>query len=750
MAVSFCGKRLLLTRSNLFANPRRHGYIVLVPEIGEDLPEKNPLASPHGLPEFNNVTIEKCVGAIGQQAIAVEKSVRGIEERLEQATTGVAPALEDVIKDIIMPLEATGAPLETTWGIAKTLYLGNSSRMPTKSYLTIHERARGARRAKFNSLPIYRTLKGALEQDVATPKDGLSGEERRLLQKYVLEAKLSGIEVDGSSKLELNEILERLAQERSKFQGKRDVAVKKYQQLITDPALMKEFPPTLLQSLATDPSQAMKGPWKITLQPAVAHRFLEYCGDRTHRWNLWQADTRKCSIHTDKSLENSSHLEAIRALRKRQAKLLGYETFAHMSMETKMAGSVETVRNALEELHRYARPAADTELGALERFAGEQGFRGPLDIYDVPYWKRRHLATVHQFDQEALKDYFPLPRVLAGLFQLAEELFGVRIVERVGVDVWHEDVRFYDVLEATGDEPIAGFYTDFYSREDEKLAVPDHTGWMVGIGNRSVAAGSALPLAALICNFPAPLYGKPSLLTLDDVQTLFSRFGRGLQHLLTHCRYSDVAGLSNVEWDAVEVSGHVLTHLLYDAPTIQAISGHYTNEDPLPEPCVEAIQRRRSHLAGYRLCRELYHANLDLELHLSSDYWLDVTRALYPQYHPFPLDRKDAHPCSLLAIASGDWGAAYYGHLWARMIAADVYSAFAEAKEPEARAAVGRRFRETFLALGGGTHPAEVFRRFRGRDPSPTALLQTLGIYKPQAGGERPKQTPGKDEQHQQ
>ncbi|XP_310873.6 uncharacterized protein LOC1272008 [Anopheles gambiae] len=759
MAVSFCGKRLLLTRTNLFANPRRHGYIVLVPEIGEDLPEKNPLSSSTGLPEFNNVTIEKCVGAIGQQAIAAEKSVRAIEERLEQAAAGTGPPVTDVIKDIILPLEATGAPLETTWGIAKTLYLGNSSRMPTKSYLTIHERARGARRAKFNSVPIYRTLKGALAAGRAKPDGELGGEERRLLQKYVLEAKLSGIEVDGSSKLELNEILERLAQERSRFAGKRDVAVKKYQQVIEDPALMKEFPPNLLQSLATDPSQAMKGPWRITLQPAVAERFLEYCGDRTHRWNLWQADTRKCSIHTDKSLENSSHLESIRALRKRQAKLLGYESYVHMSMETKMAGSVEAVRNALDELHRYAKPAADGELSTLERFAGEQGFRGPLDIYDVPYWKRRHLATVHQFDQEALKDYFPLPRVLAGLFQLAEQLFGVRIVERVGVDVWHEDVRFYDVLETGPNapaDPIGGFYTDFYSREDEKLAVADNAGWMVGIGSRSAAAPGARPLAALICNFPAPLYGKPSLLTLDDVQTLFNRFGKALQHLLTVCRYSDVAGLSNVEWDAVEVSGHVLTHLLHDAGTIRAISAHYTNEDPLPEPCVEAIQRRRTHLAGYRLCRELYLANLDLQLHLTSDYWLDVMRKLYPHYHPFPLDRKDAHPCSLVAIASGDWGAAYYGHLWSRMIAADVYSAFAEAKEPAARQEVGRRFRDTFLALGGGCHPGEVFRRFRGRDPSPTALLQTLGIYKPQTVGggggsaaAHPKAA-GKEEQQQQ
>lgn len=720
MAVSFCGKRLLLTRSNLLANQRRHGYIVLVPEIGEDLPERNPLTkSENGLPEFNSVTIEKCVGTIGQQAIAVEKGLKELEAKL---TADGGENQVDVIQDVLVPLEVKGAPLETTWGVAKTLYLGNSSKMPTKSYMTIHERARNARRGKFNSVPIYEALKGAAV-------DKLGQEERRLVSKYLLESKLNGIEVDESSKQELREVLEKLTQERSKFHGKREVAVKKFSHVIKDPALMKEFPPGVLQALAVDQSQVVKGPWKITLQPFVVQNFLEYCPDRTQRWNLWQADTRKCSNHTDKALENSTHLEVIRGLRKRQAKLLGYESFAHMSMETKMVESIDYLRGTLAELLQYARPALDNELASLEGFANANGFKGKLDIYDVPYWRRRQLTDVHHFDKEALREYFPMPKVLGGLFALAESLFGIKIVERTsGVDTWHEDVKFYDIFDAQkGTEPLAGFYTDLYSREEEKISVAGNSGWMVGIVNKSVVAQEK-PLAALICNFPAPLYGKPSLLSLDDVQILFHKFGHALQHLLTETHYSELAGLSNVEWDAVEVSGHVLTHLLQDPEVIRSISAHYGTEQPLPEECILAIQKRHTHLAGYTLCRELYHSNLDLELHLTSDYWLDIVKKLYPLFHPFPLDKKDAHPCSMTPIFSGDWGAAYYSRLWSRLVAADVYSAFAESKsKPEA----GRRFRSTFLASGGGCHPAEVFRQFRGRDPSPKALLQILGIYKP-------------------
>ncbi|XP_058836406.1 uncharacterized protein LOC131692984 [Topomyia yanbarensis] len=726
MAVSFCGKRLLLTRSNLLANQKRHGYIVLVPEIGEDLPERNPLArSESGLPEFNNVTIEKCIGTIGQQAAGVERSVKAIEEKI--AAVAASGDQLDVKKDIFLPLEMVGVPLETTWGVAKTLYLGNSSKMPTKSYMTIHKRARAARTSKFSSLPIYNALKGV---ETGGDKQKFTMEEKRLINKYLLESKLSGIDVDESSKAQLIAIMQKLAQERSKFHGKQEVAVKKFSHVIKDPALMQEFPPSLLQALAVDQSQVVKGPWKITLQPFVVQNFLEYCPDRTQRWNVWQADTRKCSTYTDKELENSNHLEEIRSLRKRHAKLIGFESFAHMSMQTKMVGSVEQLQGTLDELHQYARPALDSEMESLGQFAGDNGYKGVLDVYDVPYWKRRQLSELHQYDKEALREYFAMPKVLSGLFLLAEALFGIKIVERTGLDTWHEDVRFYDIFDSNkGSEPIAGFYMDLYSRDDEKISVTGNSGWMVGIVNKSIAAGEK-PLAALICNFPAPLYGKPSLLTLDDVQILFHKFGHALQHMLTETHYSDVAGLSNVEWDAVEVSGFVLTCLLQDPDVLRSISSHYGTGETLPDAFIQAIQKRHTHLAGYELCRELYFANLDLELHLRSDYWLDIVKQLYPQFHSFPLDSKDAHPCSMTTIFSGDWGAAYYSRLWSRMLAADVYSAFVKAKGKGQQAEVGRRFRDTFLALGGACHPSEVFRQFRGRDPSPIALLQALGIYK--------------------
>lgn len=247
---------------------------------------------------------------------------------------------------------------------------------------------------------------------------------------------------------------------------------------------------------------------------------------------------------------------------------------------------------------------------------------------------------------------------------------------------------------------------------------------MVAIRNKASQVEST-PLAALIFSFPAPIYGKPSLLSLRDIQLLFFKFGQALQHLLTRANYSEVAGLSNIKWDVVEVTGNLMTHLMYDAATLKRISSHYSTEEPISDSNIAAIQSSRNHLAGYNLCEELYYSSLDLELHKTNEFWLEIVKRIYPQHFVFTLDKRDAHPCSFMPIMSGEYGAAYFSHLHAKMIAADVYSAFEETKRhnPEDIEQVGKRFRDTFLAHGGSE---EVFRRFRGRDPSPKALLKTI------------------------
>ncbi|KAG4074280.1 hypothetical protein HA402_008689 [Bradysia odoriphaga] len=258
--------------------------------------------------------------------------------------------------------------------------------------------------------------------------------------------------------------------------------------------------------------------------------------------------------------------------------------------------------------------------------------------------------------------------------------------------------------------------------------MPPTSGWMVGIRNRCQISDIS-PLAALIFNFQVPLYGKPSLLSIKDVETLFRNFGKTLQHLLTQVNYKDMAGLSNIEWDGVEVSGHVMSHMILHGNTLKKISGHYTTEQPLPDNLIEAIKAEKRHMAGFALSRELYFATLDLELYSKTHFWMDVVKELWPQFCLIPLESRDSHVCSFSEIISGDYPAAYFSNIWSKVLAADIYSNFYEVRDNEQNVqAVGRRFRETYLSLGGSVHPSEVFRKFRGRDPSSKALLKMLGL----------------------
>ncbi|XP_037805636.1 oligopeptidase A [Lucilia sericata] len=702
----------------LHTTAKQNGYIVLVPEIGEDGQAGDVVVKPDGLPAFNEITIENCLGAIGSQAGAVEKLVKRIESDVHEMKENEKLDLGQVFRELD---EATG-PLDTTWGIAKALYLGNSNLIPTKSYMNIHERARNARASRFCNKIVYEAL---LEQNADELTDG---EEKRLLQKYLLEGNLNGLSLSNESRNGLKEVLMQLGKERANFKNKVNVSVHSFAHVVHDYQLVRDFPATLLEATAIDQHRpTTQGPWKFTLQPQIVEGFLKYCPDRTHRWNIWQANVRKCSNHMDKSLENSTHLEKIRSLRKRQANALGYPNFATMSMQTKMVKDVSELKQTFAKLLQFAGPAQSVEIESLQQFAASSGFEHKLDLYDVTYWQRKYLLAEHKLDEEALRVYFPLPRVFSGLFSLSEKLFNIKIVERKDAQVWQPAVKYFDVFDCDSDggsHPVGGFYVDCYSKENK---FGKNNGWMVSIRNRNEAAKSS-PLCALIFNFNAPINDKPYLLNVDDLKMVFKTFGSAMQHLLTKARFTDLAGLSNIEWDASQVSGYVMSNFLDNPTILKSISGHVDSDDPLPDDLAKNVRLLKTHLGGYNLCQELYLSDLDIELHQSDNFWLEIVRKLWPVYRCMPLEKKDSHPCSLTEIFSGDWGAAHFSHLYSKIIAADISAAFQQ--NPQDYSETGKRFKDTFLSSGGTIPTAEVFRRFRGRDPSVEALLRSLDIYR--------------------
>ncbi|CAK9815319.1 Probable cytosolic oligopeptidase A [Anthophora plagiata] len=721
---SFCGKRILLSQNSFLKIPRRNGFLILVPEIGDDLPGKYPLLKEDKSPEFTNITIEKCVAAIGRQTLEFEEAVKTLGNQITNVDN-VCP--KSLFENVLNPLEELYTSLNITWGIAKTLYLGNQSLMPTKYYISINERAKKACAAKYVNKPIYQACKNIMNNK----ENELNDQQKRILTKFTFEGKLNGMDLNEKKRLQFSELQILLFRNLSEYAQKVQVATNMFTFTIRDPKIVEDFPEELLKAMAHDPTQFHKGPWTATLHSDVMELFMEYCPNRDLRWKVWREDVTKASVIHDKTVQTSSLLERIRQQRNQTANMLGYKTYADLSMQSKMAASVENVYNTFNILLATARPAQEYEIKEIHAFASERGLKGPLQHWDIAYWGRQLFNAAHKHRKDNINNYFPLPKVLCGLFELIEMLFDVKIIESKKSDIWHKDVRFFDIfdLKRSSTDPISHFYLDPYARDNDKFRVTQDLGYMVPIQNKSKISGIKA-LAALIFNFTPPRDTTPSLLSFKDLQALFRQFGHMLQHTLTTVEYTDIAGFSFVEWDTIYISDYFLQNWLYEPSFLQGISCHQDTGEVIPLEIIEQIKQLKMHLSGYYLCKELYLSHFDLELHSSEEFWNNIMGRLWDKYFVLPAYKKDSHVCSFEQIFSGGWAAAYYSNIWSKMIAADLYNAFDDVsnKNKEQLKELGSRYRETFLSSGGIYSAREMFRKFRGRDPTPKALLKYSGL----------------------
>ena len=352
--------------------------------------------------------------------------------------------------------------------------------------------------------------------------------------------------------------------------------------------------------------------------------------------------------------------------------------------------------------------------------------------WDTAFWSERIREEKYGLSDEELRPYFPLPQVLDGLFSLAHRLFGVTITAADGeAPIWHPDVRYFQVSDHSG-EVIAHFYLDPYSRPAEKRG----GAWMDECLTRGKFKGLVrLPVAYLVCNQSPPVDGKPSLMTFRDVETLFHEFGHGLQHMLTTVDFSGAAGINNVEWDAVELPSQFMENWCYHRETLLTLARHYETGEPLPEELYQKIVAARSFMTGNAILRQVRFGWTDIELHYryrtdSDESIWDVSRRIAAKssiLEPLP---EDAFLCAFSHIFAGGYAAGYYSYFWAEVLSADAFAAFEETglTNERALAETGQRFRDTVLALGGSRHPMEVFKSFRGREPSTEALLRHRGL----------------------
>ncbi|RMF97300.1 MAG: M3 family peptidase [Gammaproteobacteria bacterium] len=624
----------------------------------------------------------------------------------------------------ILPLQALDLRLHAAW--APVNHLHGVSNSP-------------ALRAAYNRcLPLITRYETELSQDARVWRlyrrvaDSQPDEPAaaRLLELALRDFHLAGVDLPAADKKRFGEIAERLAALQARFEQNVLDAMAAWQLPVVDPARLAGLPDAVLGAARDAAAAAGQQGWLLPLDQPSYVAVMTHAEDRDLRRQYYRAWATRASDQppSPPAFDNSAVIEEILALRHELAGLVGYGNFAEYSLATKMASSVTEVSEFLSELARHSLPAAREELAELERFAGRA-----LAAWDIAFYAEKLRADKYAVSDAELRPFFPLDRVLAGLFALVERIYGLVIEALPEIDAWHPDVRFYRVLDAGGEE-IGGFYTDLYARADKRSGA-----WMDECLLAADFPGyRQLPVAHLVCNFARPTASAPSLLNHDEVLTLFHEFGHTLHHVLTRVPYPAVAGINGVPWDAVELPSQFMENFAWTDEVLPQISGHFRSGQPLPAATLQRLRASRVFHAGMQMVRQLEFALFDLRLHaefdprrgsrlarLLEEVRQSVAVVRHPEYN------RMAHAFS--HIFGGGYAAGYYSYKWAEVLAADAWSAVDNGQGLDTGQA--RRFRECILEIGGTRDIGAAFQSFRGRPPRLEPLLTQAGIL-PAAGGE--------------
>jgi oligopeptidase A len=673
----------------------------------------NPLLSMDGLPPFSQIRPEHVEPAI-------DHLLADNRQRIETLLDGLdTPTWET----LVAPIEEWEDRLSRVWSPVGHL-----------NAVMNNEALRSAYNACLPKLSDYATEMGQNERlfraykAVAESGAGLDEGQRKVLENALRDFHLSGIDLPAEQKARFKAISQELSQLTSKFEENLLDATNAWSKQITDESQLAGLPPSA-KDLARQTAEQRDLPgWLLTLEFPSYYPVLTYADDRALRLELYEAYHTRASERGPHAgqFDNTAAMEKILALRHELAQLLGFASYAERSLAKKMARSTTDVVAFLEDLARRSRPQAEREMAELAAFARERDGLEALEAWDVAYYSEKLREQRYAFSQEEVRPYFPATRVVPGLFAVAERLFGVTIREVGGVDVWHPDVRFYEIRDLAG-ELRGQFYLDLFARPKKRGGA-----WMDDCRGR-MRHGDRLqtPVAYLTCNFTPPVGGKPSLLTHDEVETLFHEFGHGLHHMLTRVDYPPVAGINGVAWDAVELPSQFLENWCWEREALDLIAGHFETGAPIPGDLYGRMKAAKNFQSAMQMVRQLEFALFDFRLHLGYDPakggriydTLDAVRRevaviRYPEFNRMP------HGFS--HIFAGGYAAGYYSYKWAEVLSADAFSLFEERGvfDPD----TGRSFRENILERGGSRDAMDLFVAFRGREPRIDALLRHTGI----------------------
>tara|TARA_Y100001968_G_scaffold56911_1_gene48053 strand:- start:20341 stop:22446 length:2106 start_codon:yes stop_codon:yes gene_type:complete len=684
-----------------------------------------------GLPDFKKFTPER-----------IQDEFPSVLEYLDRNFNEIEVLFENLIQEkyfnweeIMNPLNKLNADLSWSWGVISHLNAVNNSESLRNAYSNLLPKVIKLGNKIGQSKIIYKTLKKLKSTN------NFDITKNRILDKEILDMEHSGISLDIEIQKEFNEISERLGELSTKFSNNVLDATNKWFLILDKKSDVEGVPERVLELMSIAAQNHLKkdqkinpknGPWKLSLDIPTYTAFMTYANNRDIREKLYKAFVSRASKGKE---DNNIIIKEILELRQRKANILGYNSWADLSLSTKMANKIENVEKLLEELRVPAYKTAKRELINLNKFAHENGFdiQEKIKSWDINYWSELLRKEKLNLDQEALRPWFPLNDVLKGLFTLSEKLFDIEVVEANGeAPIWHEDVLFFNILNKGG-RKIASFYLDPYSRPETKRG----GAWMDECLNKSKDQNgeNILPVAYLVCNQTPPSNGKPSLMSFDEVQTLFHEFGHGLQHMLTTIDLPQAAGINNVEWDAVELPSQFMENWCFDKITLLNIAKHWETGEKLSEEDYNKLCRNRTFNCGMATLRQLHFAITDLRLHSNKSEYENIDsdqirRDIAKNTTVIEPIAEDKFLCCFSHIFAGGYSAGYYSYKWAEVLSSDAFSMFEEAdlKNTKNVKDIGKKFKDTVLSLGGSLSPLEIFKLFRGREPQTESLIRHLGL----------------------
>jgi oligopeptidase A len=671
----------------------------------------NPLLTDHTLPAFTEIRPEH-----------VEPAIRELLDASRARIRELAVLPDPSFATFVEPLEELDHRVARTWSPVVHLNAVVNSEPLRASYNACLPLLSAYHTDLSQNESLYRAYTAISERDAAA----LGAEERRVVEHTLRDFRLAGVGLDAERKQRFKDVLLELSQLQSKFEENVLDATNAWRHHVSDAAELAGLNESIIEQARERAHAERREGWTFALDQPTYVAVLTDAESPELRRAFYEAWTTRASDRGRFAgrWDNSQVMEDILRRRHEAAQLLGFKSYAEYALATRMARSPEEVMQFLHELAQSARAAARREIAELAAFAGH-----PLAAWDVGFYAERLQGSQYSVSQEELRPYFALPRVLIGLFEVAERLFDVRIRARDGVELWHPDVLFFQI-EDSGGHALGSFYLDAYARPNKRSGA-----WMDDcIGRKHMAAGSTLPVAYLVCNFLPPAGGRPALLTHDDVLTLFHEFGHGLHHLLTRVNYPSLAGIRGVAWDAVELPSQFLENYAWQADVLQRISSHIETGASLPEPLQARLIQTRSFHAGLQTVRQLEMALFDFQLHANYDPELggriaQVLAEVRAEVGVTPVPEWNRFAHSFGHVFAGGYAAGYYSYKWAEVLAADAFSAFEE--QGVFDRATAQRFLDAILARGGSCDPLDAFIKFRGRRPDVRALLRQSGMEAP-------------------